>query len=67
MYNDRVNLPFGISTEITGNYTKVGADTTLIPFSQKLNMTVNVNMPFSIFFDIDLPDDLSIVEEKVYI
>lgn len=67
MYNDRVNLPFGIATELSFNYTKNVAPTTNITFSQKLNMTVNTNMPFSIFFEMDLHPDLLIPEEKVYI
>ena len=63
MYNDRVNLPFGIRTTATGTWTtKTGK---LTDFSQDLNMTVNVNMPFSIFFNMDVPDVLK--TDKVHI
>jgi len=58
MYNDRANLPFGITTDVTGTYTLADIDKTTNvktistkSFTHSLNLTVNVNMPFSIFFE----------------
>ena len=64
MYNDRANLPFGIDTDISGNYELL--DGTTKAFTRRLNITVNVNMPFSIFFKQDFPDKM-VPNETVFI
>ena len=60
MYNDRANLPFGIDTDVSGTFYKADGTSLNKNFNRRLNMTVNVNMPFSIFFDWkgDFPDNI---------
>jgi predicted enzyme related to lactoylglutathione lyase len=59
-YNERVNLPFGILTNLTGSWVTTAKDgsTNTQKFAYSKNVTVNVNMPFSIFFNMnDLPEE----------
>lgn len=49
-YGDR-NLPFGIPTSIKANYTNPTGDK--IVLDQKLNLTLNINSPFTVLFNLD--------------
>ena len=48
-YSDNVNIPFGIETKVSGVWPD-NSET----FYKDINVTVNMNMPFSIFFNWDL-------------
>ena len=48
-YSENVNIPFGINTQVSGIWQDTGEK-----FFKDINVTVNMNMPFSIFFEWDL-------------
>lgn len=54
-YYSNTNLPFGLESTIKGDFTSTDGST-LTPFTKDMNLTINTNTPFTILFDMGIPD-----------